>query len=1281
MEANFQQQMTTLEKLQMLDDGQFHQLADAILKRVESRYRELRTHGVNDKGISIKGQPDSYVGNSARSCTIAFCYTVETKNWWSKVCEDVAVAVKASSNLQQIVIAIPRDVDREGPKDKQIVWEERVRTAANNIPCSIYDGRKLSGFLDEKYQDLRYEHLGIPFSRLSSAVIERSCNVVNQVVIGDFKAKGRYDPQHYVAREADDQLKQLWREAFGSKKGCRLIPIVNDSGVGKTSLLCSFAESSGASVPVLLLQARDCGFHLEDALVRAVMQKLQGVLSPALQMQEEVALTKAISTLGVLTVVLDGLDEVRNPLNVGRALKFWLESAIGRASILIVSSRPDFWRRCSDKSWERWVTPQKSDDRRLASKSDEQTTQPENRILGYTLPERFSPNELRLAWNKFGLEVSDLEGAPNEVRQELSHPLTLRAWVDIIKAGNAPKLPNTRDEIIELWIRCRLEQEVDSVSRISAELLWTVMIEIAKRINAGGETYLSVDELSGVPRFDPSRPPGEAVERLINANLFEFIEGRNDSIRFVLDTVYEFFLAEADFDEIRKDSQRVVSSIGGKTFSKMATRLGRIGSRLAGSPEGDVFASSMAGHDHAKALAIIQGRPNKFSAETRRCILNKCRDVFWKSTRPEMAFLIERIGFVNCEEARETLATLVLPWENCPYGLHMVASYSIVRLNHVAGIPLLLGACWWFDGRHSYYHRSILSLLRNASAEFREELAKHAIAFLAEPSESYKHAQAVSILGYLGDERLIKHLNERLQSNNGLYGYENRALFAVGSLDAAEVFVKLANLTAAKIEAAHGKKEEEVTSRLWYDISLRSADLRYLVTEPFEKSLLSLIDGPSTMATRFGVDIANSSRKPSLIRHIIFSGKRDGYPLLRVDEVSESLSASDWLEWWGQANSNKVKASLLNVSGKIPDVRIEIIAMNCLRTPELRGSAAHALASLGSIRCLPDVREALDSLDIKSSNSFYPLQCLVLALGELCDGEAVGLLTRVAVDNKHHIRDLALDALAKIGTDEAANALITISNTVDLNEPYNHCVIESLIAHGSLRTVNRAIEIADNQSGGPKWLVKQMRHVFLIRGLTVGEYYTHVQDAKLIEYLFSAEGDMSPEERRDFIHCFEQIDSDNVRRMLWVFAKRAGTDKDVKVVLFKNHNGHMLSSEALGELTNRTDELTLPNVISSFLECKLVILTHQMEQLAKFPSLLVVSEVKTRLRDSTQATEKIARLLSILGAYGTSTDAQVVSSYSNMVNESVRNVSDETIRLLLDPLRLAEGWREILFAG
>ena len=107
--------------------------------------------------------------------------------------------------------------------------------------------------------------------------------------------------------------------------------------------------------------------------------------------------------------------------------------------------------------------------------------------------------------------------------------------------------------------------------------------------------------------------------------------------------------------------------------------------------------------------------------------------------------------------------------------------------------------------------------------------------------------------------------------------------------------------------------------------------------------------------------------------------------------------------------------------------------MDCLMIPELRGSAANALAQLGSIRCLPPLREALESLDIKSSDAFYLLHGLVRALGELRDEEAVGLLARVAEDNKHHIRDFALDALAKVGTDEAADAIINISSNVDFS--------------------------------------------------------------------------------------------------------------------------------------------------------------------------------------------------------------------------------------------------------
>ena len=48
--------MPTLDELQKLRDGPFHLLCDDLLRRLEARYHRLRTHGINSKGVSIKGQ-------------------------------------------------------------------------------------------------------------------------------------------------------------------------------------------------------------------------------------------------------------------------------------------------------------------------------------------------------------------------------------------------------------------------------------------------------------------------------------------------------------------------------------------------------------------------------------------------------------------------------------------------------------------------------------------------------------------------------------------------------------------------------------------------------------------------------------------------------------------------------------------------------------------------------------------------------------------------------------------------------------------------------------------------------------------------------------------------------------------------------------------------------------------------------------------------------------------------------------------------------------------------
>lgn len=62
--------------------------------------------------MSIKGQPDSCAGETADTCAIAFCHTVQRSGWWNKVVDDVkAATVNSRMGAKQIRQFCPLDND------------------------------------------------------------------------------------------------------------------------------------------------------------------------------------------------------------------------------------------------------------------------------------------------------------------------------------------------------------------------------------------------------------------------------------------------------------------------------------------------------------------------------------------------------------------------------------------------------------------------------------------------------------------------------------------------------------------------------------------------------------------------------------------------------------------------------------------------------------------------------------------------------------------------------------------------------------------------------------------------------------------------------------------------------------------------------------------------------------------------------------------------------------------------------------------------------------------
>lgn len=111
--------ISTLEELQTLKDAEFHALADEILPRISPNYHPLVPFGRNEKGDSIIGQPDSYVGDTAKTCRIAVQYTVQEKSWWTKVIEDVEEARKACPKAQEIVVVLPVILIEKDPRKEK----------------------------------------------------------------------------------------------------------------------------------------------------------------------------------------------------------------------------------------------------------------------------------------------------------------------------------------------------------------------------------------------------------------------------------------------------------------------------------------------------------------------------------------------------------------------------------------------------------------------------------------------------------------------------------------------------------------------------------------------------------------------------------------------------------------------------------------------------------------------------------------------------------------------------------------------------------------------------------------------------------------------------------------------------------------------------------------------------------------------------------------------------------------------------------------------------------
>ena len=618
----------------------------------------------------------------------------------------------------------------------------------------------------------------------------------------------------------------------------RRVALVNDSGVGKTSLLCSLVESICPVRPVLLVVARNLSFDGEDSLVKYAIQTLQGVLDPAQRQVEEAAIVHTLNERTPVTVVLDGLDESKNPEAVRKAVSFWLRSKLGQVSILIVSSRPEFWRICgTDRGWCRWMPKPDGLDRQPTPAADRTSNVIFDPMMGVKLPDQFSEPELEQAWTTAGRMRHELFANHPRVLQELRHPFTLRTYLDLIAGAAVDPRLQTRADILEAWLNQRLKLEEDAGDHLTRPLYRKALSMIASEINRSVSGWVSVNDLEGFPRFDRLHPPGPAVKRLISAGILQTSRDDSSRIRFDSEAVLDYFRAENEVARIVAGPLEAVLDSFGASFSKEFTRLSQIGRRIHSEECRRAFLGGLADRDPAKAAVVLAARPDAYDAWLRKRIVDGLQQELDSPYKAANIFGVELLGLLDCPESHALLLERLLPPPKCPPHLRVVGGVAVAKLGLIEGIPLTyaLPGIGGVGQGQSFFFRELLSLLRGAHPNFKIALGDHAVSALGSAGGTEDHSRAVCMLGYLADDRLAYHLQKRLDKNGILYAYENHALIALGTEDAVRVFVRSAGIVASRLRDIPIEQESD-RARLASTVAPITGDIEYLMKPEFAEA-------------------------------------------------------------------------------------------------------------------------------------------------------------------------------------------------------------------------------------------------------------------------------------------------------------------------------------------------------------------------------------------------------------------------------------------------------------
>jgi len=945
----------TFDELQRLDQGKMQALGDELLPGIFPALVGLKPHGLNAEGKTIKGVPDSFVGETPAKARAAVEYTTQASRLDQKLLSDFRSIRKNSPDARTLFLCTNRSI--EG-LDLTQVWNEAAQAS---VSLEIINGRKLAEWLCTQRQDLRRRYLGIAIgSHTGTSLVQFMRDHLLTMTQGQ-TTPGTLD--RFIPRNGLD-LSIVHR----INKGPGFTLLTASAGMGKTTWSVEHTRRYSFVEPIVWMVPGDLSVETADPISDRVIMAAYGTPDPG----RLVELAELLRREGrFLRIFIDGVDEARDYGRLEHQLRTFRGSAIARYAHVVLLCRGAAARLLVDT---------------LAA------CLPELRLDETTIAmAELNQGEAEKLLRKLGAEPQEVREIESHLPSRYAgnplfvvHALQLYRNGELASAGEdlIPAIANHFEKDIQR--RLKKDGQAPRVQKIRT-LLGRLAIQVLKQ----GSDAMGVDEIAA--SFPEELQEGENTIFARAEQTGLLIQKGQGRVGFSHPLFLEYFAAQAiDGNDLILQQELLK---GGGSGREVILRL--IGSvpdpapilrfMLERDPIGACEAATRLKRSgpHATLFEDPTHRPK----QRRRSAIDKLLKMlgfpfgFRRKRKTEEDLASSLLGVVkgllnsrfpsDQERAIQILGRLPVPgvrelaaeWFK---GLSaqarrqwaFAAAELFLSLNEAGAVGVIMHhRGFQYPPDMPWYEPTFVRRVRGLSDQLRSALGQQARQALQSEQNTSRRVQFIHILGTLGDSWLVEHLRERL-SCGWLAAYEHRALILLNTYESillyaesAERYLQMRDEGASEAEGTPESEEQEENS--WYQVVVKQSDIVMYPHDQLTALVLGALGSENWRNAIFGFDWADTLQDPDLLEAYSaamhrFSGSFFALRGWLIEKTLEVMPFEHIRQIYEDTQSQQLRKDIVRYM-RAPGAEAEAFLIERLEEPVHQFSAIQSLGLIGSV--------------------------------------------------------------------------------------------------------------------------------------------------------------------------------------------------------------------------------------------------------------------------------------------------------------------------------------------